>query len=105
MLKTFQYDEIEFTVGSSQQFATVMFDRADDEETTLITVMKDGKINQLDGDNTFNPSSRRHASCVYVKEECGRNIIEICTIQHKGTTLVEVHSVSLEEMFYLFKNA
>ena len=103
MLKELKFDEINFEVHSSQQFATVIFDRSEDSETTLITVFKDGKIKQFDGDNKYNPSARRHSSCVYVTEEWegGKNI-KICTIQHKGTTLVEIHEVSNEELSYLF---
>ncbi len=102
-LKELTYDELGFMEYSSQQFATVLFDRSEDAEQCLITVIKDGKINQFDGDNTYNPSMRRHASCVYVMEESHTNFIKICTIQHKGCTLVEVHSVSNEECDYLFK--
>lgn len=82
----------------------MLFDRGEDEETTLITIIKDGKINQFDGDNKYNPSARRHSSCVYAQEELdGGKIIKICTIQHKGTTLIEVHDVDEEEILDLFK--
>ena len=103
-LMELNFDAINFEVNSSQQFATVIFDRGEDGEKTDITVIKDGKINQFEGDNRFNPSARRHSSCVYVTEEWqdGKNI-KICTIQHKGTTLVEIHEVSQDEMDYLFK--
>lgn len=102
-IKTLDFDGINFAVNSSQQFATVLFDRSEDNETTLITIFKDGKIKQIDGDNKYNPSARRHSSCVYVKEEFdGGKVIKICTIQHKGTTLVEIHEVSNDEISYLF---
>lgn len=103
-LMELNFDAINFEVNSSQQFATVIFDRGEDGEKTDITVIKDGKINQFEGDNRFNPSARRHSSCVYVTEEWqdGKNI-KICTIQHKGTTLVEIHEVSQDEIDYLFK--
>jgi Cdc6-like AAA superfamily ATPase len=104
ILKLLNYEEIDFEEYSSQQFATVLFDRSEDAAETLITTIKEGKINQFDGDNRYNPSARRHSSCVYVREEGDRKTIKICTIQHKGTTLVEVHSVSEEELNYLFKN-
>lgn len=105
LLKNLEYEEIAFEVNSSQQFATVIFDRGEDEEQPLITIIKGGKINQLSGNNKYNPSARRRSTCVYAKEECdGGKIIKICTIQHKGTTLVEVHSVDQEELDYLFKN-
>ena len=104
-LKELSYDEIDFEVHSSQQNATVLFDRSEDKETSLITVIKDGKINQFEGNNKYNPSARRHSSCVYTREEWdGGKTIKICTIQHKGTTLIEVHSVSQDELTYLFKN-
>lgn len=104
LLKELNYEGIDFQEYSSQQFATVLFDRPEDAEETLITIIKDEKINQFDGDSRYNPSRRRHSSCVYVKEEVGGKCIKICTIQHKGLTLVEVHSVSQDEMDYLFKN-
>lgn len=103
-LKELEYEGIDFGVHSSQQFATVLFDRNEDGEKCSITVIKDGKINQFDGDNTYNPSARRHSSCVYIKEEWqDGKTIKICTIQHKGTTLIEVHSVLQDELTYLFK--
>lgn len=103
-LKELNFDEIDFEVNSSQQFATVIFDRGEDAEMTDITVIKDGKIHQFKGDNRFNPSARRHSTCVYVTEEwAGGKNIKICTIQHKGNTLVEIHDVSAEEIDYLFK--
>jgi len=103
LLKELEFNEIDFEVHSSQQFATVLFDRPEDSKTTLITVFKDGKIKQFDGDNRYNSSARRHSSCVYLTEEGkgGKNI-KICTIQHKGITLIEIHSVSPEELSYLF---
>jgi len=103
LLAELNYDQVDFEVNSSQQFATVIFDRNEDEQNTLITILKDGKINQIDGDNRFNPSARRHSSCVYAHEEWeGGKVIKICTIQHKGITLIEIHSVSDEELNYLF---
>lgn len=103
-LKELNFDEIDFEVNSSQQFATVIFDRDEDSEMTDITVIKDGKINQFKGDNRFNPSVRRHSSCVYIKQEwSGGKTIKICTIQHKGTTLVEIYDVLQEELDHLFK--
>jgi len=103
-LKELKFDEIGFEVNSSQQFATVIFDRGEDSEKTEITVIRDGKVHQFEGDNRFNPSVRRHSSCVYVKEEWSDGkAIKICTIQHKGTTLVEIHEVLQEEIDYLFK--
>lgn len=103
-LKELNYDGIDFEVNSSQQFATVLFDRAEDSSETLITVIKDEKVHQFDGDNKYNPSARRHSSCVYVKEEwVGGKVIKICTIQHKGSTLIELHKVDQEELDYLFR--
>ncbi|WP_299143088.1 short-chain dehydrogenase [uncultured Vibrio sp.] len=104
-MKELDYSDFDFDFEeySSQQFATVIFERSEDAERVSITVLKDGKINQFTGDNRYNPSSRRHASSVYVREECSDGkVIKICTIQHKGTTSVEVHSVSDEELAYLF---
>ena len=51
LLKKIEFEEIEFDVHSSQQFATVSFDREEDGEKSLITVLKDGRINQFEGDN------------------------------------------------------
>jgi hypothetical protein len=103
LLKSFSLDGLDFNNYSSQQFATVLFDRNEDSEDVIITVVKDGKIHQFDGDNRYNPSTRRHSSCVYAKEESSDKTIKICIIQHKGTTLIEVHSVSQEEVSYLFR--
>ena len=46
-IKELNYDEIDFQEYSSQQFATVLFDRSEDETEILITIIKDGKINQI----------------------------------------------------------
>jgi hypothetical protein len=102
LVKEVSLDELDFSISSSQQFATVLFDREQDSNSTLITVLKDGKIKQFDGDNNYNPSLRRHSSCVYVKEECSEKTIKICTVQHKGTTLVQVFKVSEKELAFLF---
>ena len=102
LIKSLKFEEINFEIYSSQQFATVLFDRAEDSELTAITIIKDGKIKKIDGDNKYNPSLRRHSSCVYVEEENGGKTIKICTIQHKGVTLVEVHKVDQNELDYLF---
>jgi len=96
--------DLNFEVYSSQQFATVLFDREEDSNKTLITIIKDGKIKQIDGDNKYNPSKRRHSSCVYVKEEANQTkVIKLCTIQHKGVTVFEIHEVSKEELSDLFE--
>jgi hypothetical protein len=103
LLKEFEFEEIDFEIHSSQQFATVLFDRSEDDKKTLITIIQDGVIKQIDGNNKYNPSARRHSSCVYVKEEWeGGKVIKICTIQHKGTTLIQVHRVQQDELSYLF---
>ena len=105
ILKEIEYEEIDFEVHSSQQFATVVFDRSEDEEQALITIIKDGMINQFKGNNKYNPSARRRSTCIYAKEEWkDGKVIKICTIQHKGTTLIEVHSVEQAELDYLFKS-
>lgn len=103
-IKELEFDDIDFEVNSSQQFATVIFERSEDSLVCAITIIQDGKIKQFDGNNTFNPSKRRHSTCVYIKEEDDEDgrTIKICTIQHKGITLVEIHSVSEDELLYLF---
>lgn len=103
-LKELEFDEIDFSINSSQQFATVIFERNEDDKKSLITVIRDKKINQFEGNNKYNPSPRRGSTCVYVSEEWEKNCktIKICTIQHKGTTLVEIHSAPDEELEYLF---
>lgn len=104
LLKELEYEDIDFEEYSSQQFATVVFDRSEDEDLALITVIKDRKINQFEGSNQYNPSARRWSTCVYVKEEWeGGKVIKICTIQHKGTTLIEIHGVDQQEVDYLFE--
>ena len=106
LLKEIYYEDIPFDVGASQQFATVIFDREEDASTCLITVLKDRKINQFEGHDKYNPSRRRVATCTYVNEEevegQDARVIKVCTIQHKGSTLIEVHSVDQEELDYLF---
>ena len=105
LLKSVDYSEIDFEVYSSQQFATVVFDRDEDDSTALITIIKDRKIIQFEGHNRYNPSARRRSTCIYAKEEWdGGKIIKICTIQHKGETLVEIHSVDQTEFDYLFNH-
>lgn len=105
LLKEIEFDEVDFEIYSSQQFATVIFDRSEDGKETLITIIKDGKTRQFDGNNKYNPSERRHSSCVYVEEEwVGGKVIKICTIQHKGTTLLQVRKVQQEELSYLFQH-
>lgn len=103
ILKELELDGIGFSVESSQQFATVVFDRAEDDGECSITIISGGQINQFIGDNRYNPSARRVSTCVYVREEWDDgDVIKICTIQHKGTTQVEVHSVTTAEMDYIF---
>lgn len=103
MLKRdFDLDELDFDIYSSQQFATVVFDRSEDAENVLITVIRNGMVIQFSGDNLYNPSLRRSSSCVYVKEECTESVLKICTIQHKGNTFLEARSVSKKEIDYLF---
>lgn len=102
-LTQLSFDDIDFDVYNSQQFATVIFDRIEDSPETDITVVKDGKIHQFKGDNRFNPSLRRWSSCVYAQEENSDKVIKICTIQHKGDTRIEIHEVSSDELEYLFR--
>jgi len=105
-VKSIDLDEqnINFEFCSSQQFATVNFDRDEDSDKVLITIIQNGKIKQIDGDNKYNPSKRRSSSCAYLKEESNdSNIVKLCTIQHKGNTLFEIHKVSNEEFIYMFK--
>jgi hypothetical protein len=38
--------------------------------------------------------------CVYLKEEWkDGKVVKICTIQHKGTTLMEIHKVSKSAIY------
>lgn len=92
----------DFEFNGSQQFGTVSFDRKEDSEKTLITVIYKGNVRQFEGGNLFNPSGRRSSSCVYVKEECSNKCIKICTVQHKGITYLCVEKVSRDEVIYLF---
>lgn len=101
VLKEFQYSEIDFEVYSSKQFATVVFDRIEDSHISTITVIQYGKVSQYEDCNRYNPSDRRTSTCVYVSEEWEEGkVVKICTIQHKGETLVQVHSVTDEEIKY-----
>jgi hypothetical protein len=94
--------DMDFDIDNSQQFATVVFDRDEDDPECLITIIRDKRITQINGNNKYNPSSRRKSTCVYVREEGSYKTIKICTIQHKGVTMVEVHEVSKTEIDYLF---
>jgi hypothetical protein len=98
-----------FEFGSSQTLGTVIFDRSEDSSECQITIIKKGKIikftsNEYNGVNHYNPSRRRTASCVYLKEECSNLFVKICTIQHKGNTFVELRTVSQCEILDLFVN-
>ena len=103
LLKEVEYEEgLFFETHSSQQFATVVFDRTEDDEEALITVTKNGKTFKFIGDNTYNPSSRRRATCVYVHQEDNPlQIIKICVVQHKGTTSINIYDVDLRELIEL----
>lgn len=98
----------DFDQDSSQQFATVLFDRVQKQDgmasiVCTITVVKGGEVYTIDAlSNRYNPSCDRNSSCVYVKEECENKTIKICTIQHKGTASIEVHRVSHEELCDIF---
>jgi len=112
-------DIVDFNIYASQQFATVLFDREQDSSDVLITVIKDGKVKQFQGNDNYNPSLRRWSSCVYVAEEevfqqaetidasgfvdwTAGKVMKVCTIQHKGETMIELHKVPKEEIDYLF---
>lgn len=103
---------------NSQQFATVTFDRGEDARRCKVTVLIDGIIYTKVSNNKYNTSKRRWSSCVYVAEEFSmvdpetherlkpheyRNVVKICTVQHKGYTLVELHPVDADELEFLFK--
>jgi hypothetical protein len=99
-------ESVFFAMGS-QQFATVIFDRGEDSKTCHIVVtIVGGETYEILGNNKYNPSLRRISTCVYVVEEGepiqDQKIIKICTIQHKGNTLIEIHSVDDAEIDYLF---
>jgi len=98
-----EYCDLDFEFCGSQQFATVIFDREEDDEKCRITIVRDGTVRQFTGDNKYNPSLRRRSTCVYVREEGSYKTIKICTIQHKGNTLVNVLEVPYEERRYLFQ--
>lgn len=95
-------NNIDFDIYSSQQFATVSFDRKEDCKTVNITVIKDGKVSTFVGDNKYNVSKRRISSCVYIRQEYGSKMIKVCTWQHKGITDVNVYKVSKKEYNDLF---
>ena len=104
-LKDLGSGDVSFEIHSSQQFATVVFQRSEDEEQALITIIRDGLVGQFKGSNKYNPSTRGISTCVYAKEEgMGGKHFKICTLQHKGHTQVEVHNVEYAELYGLFKN-
>lgn len=106
LLKAVDFDIDQWGVNSCgcRQFATVLFDRSEDEEESKITIITgQGFVNQKIGHNRYNPSSRRQSVCTYIQNECGfDSIIKFCVIQHKGQTHFEIHSVLFDEMDYLF---
>ena len=103
LLKVISNDKLEFDINSSKLFATVVYERDEDKKVVLIITIKDGKVKQFNGNNKYNPSKRRNSTCIYIEEEKNENtIIKICTIEHKGNTLLEIHKVTLDELHYLF---
>jgi hypothetical protein len=87
----------------TQQFATVEFNRKEDDKECIASVLKGGQFYQvLLFNNDYNPSARRHSSCVYVRNENENEFFKICTIQHKGTTSVKHYPVTHEEIIDLF---
>ncbi len=107
ILQRFELDEeISDFDNYSHQFATVSFDRGEDDKDVTITVIHEGKVTQWMGDNTYNTSLRRQSSAVYLKEESeDGEVAKLCTIQHKGITYLELHKVSASEYSYLFEGA
>ncbi len=105
MLHYNDYSDVEFEsifdFHNSQQFATVIFDRKEDNDQSTITVIQNGEINQFIGNNTYNPSERRISTCVYVVEEQTNYVIKICTVQHKGITSTQLREVKQPELKYL----
>ncbi len=93
--------KIDFDFFSSQQFATVTFDRTEDDTKSTITTIQNGKINQFIGDNKYNPSQRRISTCTYIIEETSDKVVKFCTIQHKGQTVHQVLPVDQNEIEYL----
>jgi hypothetical protein len=99
------FDDVDIEIFPSQQFATVVFHRSEDEEQALITVIHNGLVSQFKGSNKYNPSTRRISTCVYAKEEgYGGKYFKICTLQRTGTTRVEARNVERAELYELFKN-
>lgn len=100
LLKSLEYEKTDFEWYSSQQFATVVF------ENGQTTVLRDGLVDEFKYDGEYNPSRDRNSSCVYVKEEWeDGKVVKICTIQHKGLTMIEIHSVDKKEMDFIFRES
>lgn len=106
---------------NSQQFATVTFQRGEDEDECTITVTKHNyggnETKVMRGDNKYNLSLRRTSSAVYVANEDNwyveedsdevlltdlADVTKISILQHKGFTLVESAKVEKDELKYLF---
>ncbi len=102
------YGDIHFDFDGTggQTFATVTFQRRnEDDEACEITVIQKGLITkQVVGDNKYNPSNRRSATCVYLLEDAGDegDMKRIEIIEHKGLIGVGFADVDKDEYKYLF---
>lgn len=99
--KEINLDGTSIADNDTHQFATVIFDRDEDNEAVHTTVIVDDGVETFIGTSQYNPSRRRHSTCVYIADECTCHVSKVAVIQHKGKTLVEVHRVGTDEITYL----
>ncbi len=98
----FEFDNSYFTFNSSQQFATIVFDICYDKfNITVSTIDSYRRIKSCANDKyqQYNPSSQSSSTCVYVREQDNdKKVVKICTIQHKGKTLIQIYKVNESEL-------
>ncbi len=97
----------DFDGEGGQHFATVFFDREEDDTKCLITIVSAGVVYQsFIGNNKYNPSPRRISQVTYLINdgyEVLPQIAKIATVFHKGNIERTLHkNVKQEEMDYLF---
>ena len=96
--------EVNFNMLDTHEIGTVTFSRGEDDMLILITVTDaQGASRSFIGDNEYNPSARRHGTCVYFRSEHSDVVKKIMFVQHKGTTTVITDVVSdMKELSFFF---
>lgn len=103
MSDTITLEDLGDGVYPYHQFATIIFEREEDEEKCLITVASTEGTRTFIGDNSYNPSSRRRGTSIYVRHEGdSKNFFKITIKQHKGETILDIEEVDKKELLYFF---